>query len=134
MGLSDIFLDSIGWSGCNSTLESLTHDLPIVTLQGTLMRGRHTEAILTMIGVTETVTETVEAYVSVATRLAFDMPWRIAVKDRIRGEKHRVYRDRECITALEDFLEASVRTVTSLAAAGPPIAPRSATLHERLGS
>ena len=32
MGNCDIFLDSIGWSGCNSTLESLVHDLPVVTL------------------------------------------------------------------------------------------------------
>jgi protein O-GlcNAc transferase len=31
MGCCDIVLDSIGWSGCNSTLESLAHDLPIVT-------------------------------------------------------------------------------------------------------
>jgi hypothetical protein len=52
MGRCDVVLDSIGWSGCNSTLESLVHDLPIVTIPGPLMRGRHTLAILTMMGVT----------------------------------------------------------------------------------
>ena len=31
IGLCDVFLDSIGWSGCNSALESLPHNLPIVT-------------------------------------------------------------------------------------------------------
>src|SRR5262249_104830 len=36
MGQADVFLDSIGWSGCNSTLESLAHNLPIVTTPGTL--------------------------------------------------------------------------------------------------
>src|SRR5262249_10188766 len=36
---SDIVLDSIGWSGCNSTLECLEYDLPIVTMVGALMRG-----------------------------------------------------------------------------------------------
>ena len=45
-GLADIFLDTIGWSACNSALESLTHDLPIVTLAGPMMRGRHSAAIL----------------------------------------------------------------------------------------
>jgi tetratricopeptide (TPR) repeat protein len=33
-GLSDVFLDSIGWSGCNSALECLTQALPIVTFEG----------------------------------------------------------------------------------------------------
>ena len=52
----DIILDSIGWSGCNSTFESLHHHLPIVTMAGAFMRGRHTMAILQMMGVTETIT------------------------------------------------------------------------------
>ncbi len=54
-GLADVFLDSIGWSACNSALESLTHDLPIVTLAGPMMRGRHSAAILQMLGVPETI-------------------------------------------------------------------------------
>ena len=47
-GLSDVFLDSIGWSGCNSALECLTQALPIVTFEGATMRGRHSAAILRM--------------------------------------------------------------------------------------
>ncbi len=104
IGACDIVLDSIGWSGFNSTIEGLAHDLPIVTMAGPLMRGRHTTAILTMMGVTETVTGTVDAFVAVARRLATDVAWRTAVKDRMRANKHRVYRDRACITALEEFL------------------------------
>src|SRR6185312_1211464 len=48
IGASDIVLDSIGWSGCNSILESLAHDLPIVAFEGEMMRGRHAAAILGM--------------------------------------------------------------------------------------
>ncbi|MBU1611943.1 MAG: tetratricopeptide repeat protein, partial [Proteobacteria bacterium] len=40
--LGDIFLDSFGWSGCNSSLESMAHGAVPVTLPGALMRGRHT--------------------------------------------------------------------------------------------
>src|ERR1035437_274547 len=47
-GQCEVFLDSINWSGCNSTLESLIHNLPIVTMTGPLMRGRHSMAILRM--------------------------------------------------------------------------------------
>jgi protein O-GlcNAc transferase len=104
IGQCDILLDSIGWSGCNSTLESLPHDLPIVTMAGTLMRGRHGMAILKMMGVTETITETLDDYISTAVRLARDAPWRILIKSQMAQRKHMLYRDRSCISELESFL------------------------------
>ena len=110
MGLCDIMLDSISWSGCNSSLESLIHDLPIVTTAGALMRGRHTAAILTMIDVRETIADSIDDYVSVAIRLARDQPWRTAVKTKMGRNKNRVYRDRACIAGLEEFLEGAARS------------------------
>ena len=69
MNLCDVFLDSIGWSGCNSTLESLACNLPIVTLRGALMRGRHSAAILQMMGIGETIAGSIEDYIGIAARL-----------------------------------------------------------------
>jgi len=103
-GQSDIGLDSIEWSGGNTTLESLVHDLPIVTMPGALMRGRHTTAILQMMRVTETITATVDDYVSTAVRLAHDVSWRMALRKKIAESKARIYRDDSCIRALEEFL------------------------------
>jgi predicted O-linked N-acetylglucosamine transferase (SPINDLY family) len=62
-----------------------------------------------MMGVTETVTDTVDDYISAAVRLARDVPWRTAVKSRISQNKHRVYLDNTCISALEDFLNCAAR-------------------------
>jgi protein O-GlcNAc transferase len=109
IGLCDIVLDSVGWSGCNSTLEGLHHSLPIVTMTGPLMRGRHSMAILKMLEVEETSTETVDSYVATAVRLARDLPWRMAVKNRISENKHRLYRDTSCVLALQEFLERVAR-------------------------
>jgi predicted O-linked N-acetylglucosamine transferase (SPINDLY family) len=108
-GRCHVFLDSIGWSGCNSTLESLLHDLPIVTTAGPLMRGRHSAAILQMMGVTETIAGSIDDYVSIAIRLALDAPYRLAVKTRISASKHRLYRNRVCISGLEQFLNDVAR-------------------------
>jgi protein O-GlcNAc transferase len=108
-GCCDVALDSIGWSGCNSTLECLLHDLPVVTMPGALMRGRHTAAILEMMGVTDTIAGSIDAYVTTAVRLARDAPWRTALRGRIAQSKHRVYRDRACVAALEDFLDTEAR-------------------------
>ena len=109
IGQCDILLDSIGWSGCNSTLESLAHDLPIVTLAGAFMRGRHTAAILEMMGVAETIARSLDDYVAIAIRLGRDETARAAVRATIAANKQRVYGDRTCIAALEDFLERAVR-------------------------
>jgi predicted O-linked N-acetylglucosamine transferase (SPINDLY family) len=108
-GLCDVFLDSIGWSGCNSALESLPHNLPIVTMKGPFMRGRHSAAILEMMGVNDTIAETADDYISIAARLANEPVHRRALGGRIADNKHKVYRDRACIAALEDFLERAVR-------------------------
>ncbi len=108
-GQCDVFLDSIHWSGGNTTLESLSHNLPIVTLEGPLMRGRHSAAILHRMDVTETIVSTPDDYVAVAARLAKDAPWRAAIKARIAANKHRVYRDSDCMAKLEAFLQSTAR-------------------------
>jgi predicted O-linked N-acetylglucosamine transferase (SPINDLY family) len=108
-GLCDMFLDSLGWSGCNSAIESLEHDTPIVTWPAPMMRGRHSAAILRMMGVTDTIAASVEDYVDIAVRLAGDPQARQALRARIAESKHRLYRDRACVTALEDLLESAVR-------------------------
>ena len=109
MGQCDIVLDSIGWSGCNSILESLAHNLPIVTLSGKLMRGRHAAAILDMMGVGETTAHSVDAFVATAAALGCDSAKRRELSLRIAANKHRLYRDLDCIAGLEFFLERAVR-------------------------
>ena len=103
-GQCDVFLDSIDWSGANTTLESLAHDLPIVTFEGALMRGRHSMAILKRMGITETIAKTLDEYVSIAVRLGRDIAFRASVKSAISKNKHRVYRDHSSIVALESSL------------------------------
>jgi predicted O-linked N-acetylglucosamine transferase (SPINDLY family) len=112
MGACDIVLDSIGWSGCNSTLESLAHNLPIVTFAGELMRGRHTSAILTMMRLGETVAHSLEQYISIAVDLGRNADWRVMLAATMEANKHRIYRDSACIGALEEFFEATVREVS----------------------
>jgi predicted O-linked N-acetylglucosamine transferase (SPINDLY family) len=107
--LSDIYLDSIGWSGCNSTFEAISHNLPIVTLLSELMRGRHSFAILSMMGMKDTVARSLDEYVEIAVRLGLNSGWRNQISNNIEMNKHRVYRDETCITALEDFLETVVK-------------------------
>ncbi|MDD2898664.1 MAG: methyltransferase domain-containing protein [Desulfuromonadaceae bacterium] len=101
---ADVFLDSIEWSGCNTVLESLPFNTPIVTLPGSFMRGRHAYAVLKMMGIKNTIASNVDDYISIAVCLANDLSWRKEISARICQNKHRIYRDRECIDGLERFL------------------------------
>jgi protein O-GlcNAc transferase len=109
IGQCDVFLDSIGWSGCNSALESLPHNLPIVTVRGTTMRGSHSAAILQMMGVTDLIANSLDDYVAIAAKLACDPQARAAARQRIADNKHKLYRDCACVTMLEDTIERAGR-------------------------
>ena len=69
---ADLYLDSIGWSGGNTTIEAVHHGLPVVTTPGLTMRSRHTAAILSHIGLQEHISHDVEAYIERACRLIAD--------------------------------------------------------------
>ena len=73
------------------------------------MRGRHTAAILDMMDISETTARTIEDYVSIAGDLGRNATRRVELSARIAANKHRVYRDRESIAALEAFLDRAVR-------------------------
>jgi len=106
--LADVFLDTIGWSANNSTFEAIACNIPIVTLPGKLMRQRHCTGILTMMGLTETIATTIDEYIEIASQLGRNVQWRHDISEKIKTQKYRIYQDRECIAALEDFLVQAV--------------------------
>jgi predicted O-linked N-acetylglucosamine transferase (SPINDLY family) len=108
--LSDVFLDSIGWSGCTTTLEAIDCNIPVVSLQeNDLMRGRHSLAFLNMMGANDTIANTLEEYISLAVRLAKDIPWRNQIISNINCNKYKIYRDMKPIIALEEFMENVIK-------------------------
>ena len=106
---SDVYLDSLEWSGGNTTLEAAAAGLPIVTLPGRLMRGRHSAAILTMMGITETIARDKDDYVALAVRLGQDADWRRDMAAKIAAQRGRLYRDERPVRALEALIDSWVR-------------------------
>jgi len=104
---ADVYLDSIGWSGGNTTLEALACGLPVVTMPTDLMRGRHSAAILQHIGLGDQVADSVENFVARAVQLA-DAPHRDGFRGAIRESRHLLYDDLTPVRALEDFLVTAV--------------------------
>jgi protein O-GlcNAc transferase len=107
--LCDVFLDSIGWSGYNSALECLACALPIVTWPSPLMRGRHADTILRVLGITETIAAMPQAYVDITVRLAHDPAWRAALRARIAASRSSILAGPTPVRALEDWLDTLIR-------------------------
>lgn len=107
----DVYLDSVGWSGGNTTLEAVACDLPVVTLPTGLMRGRHSAAILTQMGMADAVCGSKEDYVALAVRLA-DASARAAMRARIAAGRDALYEDDGAVRALEAWMEDAVRAAT----------------------
>lgn len=105
--LMDVFLDSIGWSGNNTTMESLHGPLPVVTFPQASMRGRHAHGVLRMLGVEDTVADNLDSYVDIAVGLGLDPARRGAVTERMRQARGRAYGDRACIDGLAAYLETA---------------------------
>ena len=105
----EVMLDSIGWSGGNTTLEALTQDLPVVTFEGALMRGRVSAGMLRMMDMPDTIAWSLDDYVALAVRMGQDPAWRAAVKRRVAENNSRLYRDGACIAALQNFLDRAAR-------------------------
>jgi protein O-GlcNAc transferase len=106
--LSDIFLDTLSWSGCNTTLEAIACGLPVVTCPGKFMRSRHSYGILKMMGVTETIAQSEAEYVEIAIRLGLDAEWRQTIAQKVYQRHNLVYDDKTCVTALESFYKTVV--------------------------
>jgi protein O-GlcNAc transferase len=77
-----------------------------VTTWGPLMRTRHTAAILTELGVTETIAADADAYVSIAVRLGRDGGWHRSLQAALAVALPELWDDKRSVRALEAWLLA----------------------------
>ncbi len=110
MEIGDVYLDSIGWSGGNTTLEAVAAGLPVVTLPTGQMRGRHSYAILKRMGLDEGIAADRDDYVARAVALA-DPATRAEARRRLAERRPRLYGDMEPVRALEAFFRKAVSEV-----------------------
>jgi len=101
---SDFALDSFRWSGGVTSLEMFSHDLPIVTLPGPVMRARHTAAMLWLMEIPELIARDPDDYVRIAVELANSADFRAEMRGRIAERKARLYDGTAVHAAFAKFL------------------------------
>ncbi len=106
----DAMLDTLHWSGGNTSLDALACGLPIVTLPGRFMRGRQSAGMLQLMGLPELVARDGDDYVRIAAELAGDPARRQALARRIRDAHPRVFDDAAPVAALAQWLRDAVES------------------------
>ena len=105
----DVMLDTLHWSGGNTSLDALACGLPLVTLPGRFMRGRQSMAMLRLLGMHELIASDVAGYVATAVKVGGDRELRAALSARIKAGLPTLFNRDEPIRELEDFFERAVR-------------------------
>jgi predicted O-linked N-acetylglucosamine transferase (SPINDLY family) len=106
--IADVYLDTIGWSGGNTTFEALACGLPVVLLPGALMRGRHSYAMLKRMEMTDTIASTLDEYVDLAIRLGKDADFRREISEKTSERSDVLFHDEEAVRGLEKFYEGVI--------------------------
>jgi protein O-GlcNAc transferase len=118
--LIDIVLDTMPYTGGDTTAAALEMGVPVVTRVGLRHAERVSFSLLFHLGVTDTVTHSDPDYVAIACRLADDAAWRSGIAARIA--------DRFASSALTDMRRYAACLEDAYARA---IAIKSGTAHQR---
>ncbi|HET7777540.1 MAG TPA: tetratricopeptide repeat protein, partial [Rudaea sp.] len=105
----DVMVDSLHWSGGNTSLDALHCGLPIATHPGALMRGRQSAAMLKTMDCAELIADSARGVAGLCVEIANDSPRRSSLGARIRDALPRLTGSDEPLVALNDTLRQLLR-------------------------
>jgi CRISPR-associated protein Csy1 len=106
----DVMVDSLNWSGGNTSLDALHCGLPVVTCPGALMRGRQSAAMLGAVDCAELIADSPRELAAVCVEVASDPRRRATLGMRIRDTLPRLTASDEPLAALNDTLRGLLGT------------------------
>jgi predicted O-linked N-acetylglucosamine transferase (SPINDLY family) len=109
----DIYLDTPGWAGGNTTLDAIAAALPIVTWPGELMRSRHSLGFLKVMGIMETIAIDFTTYVAISVNLARHPKWRTDLTKKMHEKKAILFDQPGTTHALEEFFQKALLDLSS---------------------
>ena len=104
--LCDVMLDTLHWSGGNTTLDALACGLPVITLPGEFMRGRQSYGMLKCMGLDELISKNQDDYIEKAIRVGKDNAWRQQVVQRIIAGSNSIFNMEKSLRQMESFYQS----------------------------
>jgi len=99
----DVMLDTLHWSGGNTTLDALACGLPVITLPGEFMRGRQSCGMLKCMELNELIAKNQDDYIERAIKIGTDRTWRQQVVQRIIAGSNRIFEMETSLRQMESF-------------------------------
>lgn len=104
LGTADVVVDTVRWSGGNTSLDAIAAATPVATLPGQFMRSRQTAGMLRLLGLEELVTGSVEEFVALTVAIAGDPARNTALRTRIAERRARLFDQAEPLAAFAEAL------------------------------
>lgn len=101
----DVLVDSLGWSGGNTTLGAIEAGVPLITCPGAFMRGRHSYAMFRMMDMPSAIAQDQDDMVRKLIALGQEPDHRHAMREELRQRKEALYADKSLVAALDGFLK-----------------------------
>lgn len=105
LAIADVVLDTLHWSGGNTSLDALSVGTPVVTLPGAFMRGRQSQAMLKSLDASQLIARDVESYVATALGVASDKSLNQFLKQRILNNSGCLFDRAEPLSSFTQHLE-----------------------------
>jgi len=90
LALGDLFLDSLPYNAHTTASEALWAGLPLITCRGEAFAGRVAASLLRAAGLSDLITDSLEAYESLALKLARDPGFLRSCRERLTRERGRL--------------------------------------------
>ena len=104
MKTADLYLDSPGFSGFNTTMQAIECGLPVVAFEGGFLRGRFASGILRELELQDCVASTADEYVAIVARLVADEPERKRLRAHIERRRDSLFGDVRSASSMQEFL------------------------------
>jgi protein O-GlcNAc transferase len=101
----DVLIDSLGWSGGNTTLGAIEAGVPLITCPGAFMRGRHSYAMFRMMDMPSAIARDTDDIVRKLIALGQEPDRRHDMRKELGQRKEALYADKSLIAALDRFLK-----------------------------
>lgn len=104
LSLADVVLDTVHWSGGNTSLDAFAAGVPVVSLPGEFMRGRQTMGMLRLLDLEALIAESEDGYVNLAVRVATDTAWRSDLVKQLLTRRERLFNRADAVQELQATL------------------------------
>jgi protein O-GlcNAc transferase len=104
LALADVVVDTVRWSGGNTSIDAFAAGVPVVTLPGRFMRGRQTAGMLAMMGLDELAAADAADYVRLAVDVARNRDRNAALRKAIAERRELLFDRPEPVAAFAQAL------------------------------